>query len=65
MPEIVFKGKEYVYNHHLTVPYRPQVADQSKGIGPGGFHAASVCVVPTELNHEPTTATLHTGTGAF
>ena len=23
MPEIVFKGKEYVYNHHLTVPYRP------------------------------------------
>lgn len=34
MPEIVFKGKEYVYNHHLTVPYRPLVADQSKGIGP-------------------------------
>ena len=23
MPEIVFKGKEYVYNHHLTVPYPP------------------------------------------
>ena len=23
MPELVFKGKEYVYNHHLTVPYRP------------------------------------------
>ncbi|MEY2953427.1 MAG: hypothetical protein RLZZ401_1514 [Pseudomonadota bacterium] len=21
MPEIVFNGKEYVYNHHLTVPY--------------------------------------------
>ena len=34
MPEIVFKGKEYVYNHHLTVPYRPLVADKSKGIGP-------------------------------
>ena len=33
MPEIVFKGKEYVYNHHLTVPYRPLVADASKGIG--------------------------------
>ena len=27
MPEIVFKGKEYVYNHHLTVPYRPLIAD--------------------------------------
>ena len=28
MPELVFKGKEYVYNHHLTVPYRPLVPDQ-------------------------------------
>lgn len=34
MPEIVFKGKEYVYNHHLTVPYRPLVADAARGIGP-------------------------------
>jgi adenine-specific DNA-methyltransferase len=33
MPEIVFKGKEYVYNHHLSVPYRPLVADASKGVG--------------------------------
>jgi adenine-specific DNA-methyltransferase len=34
MPEIVFKGKEYVYNHHLSVPYRPLLADKAKGIGP-------------------------------
>lgn len=34
MPEIVFKGKEYVYNHHLTVPYRPLIADKAKGVGP-------------------------------
>lgn len=34
MPEIVFKGKEYVYNHHLTVPYRPLVVGKEKGIGP-------------------------------
>lgn len=34
MPEIVFKGKEYVYNHHLTVPYRPLLVDATKGIGP-------------------------------
>ncbi|MHB8387546.1 DNA methyltransferase [Metallibacterium sp.] len=34
MPEIVFKGKEYVYNHHLTVPYRPLVEHADKGIGP-------------------------------
>jgi len=34
MPEIVFKGKEYVYNHHLTVPYRPLLPDSAKSIGP-------------------------------
>ena len=33
MPEIVFKGKEFVYNHHLSVPYRPLVAHPDKGIG--------------------------------
>jgi adenine-specific DNA-methyltransferase len=33
MPEIVFKGKEYVYNHHLSVPYRPLVAHADKGVG--------------------------------
>jgi adenine-specific DNA-methyltransferase len=35
MPEIVFKGKEYVYNHHLTVPYRPLVVQPGKGVGDG------------------------------
>ncbi|HCE28656.1 MAG TPA: site-specific DNA-methyltransferase [Comamonadaceae bacterium] len=39
MPEIVFKGKEYVYNHHLTVPYRPLVVDTAKGIGPGDLNS--------------------------
>ena len=34
MPELVFKGKEYVYNHHLTVPYRPLIAQPEKSIGP-------------------------------
>jgi adenine-specific DNA-methyltransferase len=33
MPEIVFKGKEYVYNHHLTVPYRPLEPQEGKGVG--------------------------------
>ncbi len=32
MPELHFKGKEYVYNHHLTVPYRPLVAHPDKSI---------------------------------
>lgn len=31
--ELVFKGKEFVYNHHLTVPFRPLVPDASRGIG--------------------------------
>ena len=39
MPEIIFKGKEYVYNHHLTVPYRPLVVDKAKGIGPGDLNS--------------------------
>lgn len=32
--ELSFKGKEFVYNHHLAVPFRPLVPDESKGIGP-------------------------------
>ena len=44
MPEIVFKGKEYVYNHHLTVPYRPLVADAAKGIGPADLAGSGVRV---------------------
>ena len=33
MPELQFKGKEFVYNHHLTVPFRLLVMDETKGIG--------------------------------
>lgn len=33
MPELNFKGKEFVFNHHLTVPHRPLVPDASKSIG--------------------------------
>jgi adenine-specific DNA-methyltransferase len=34
MTELTFKGKEFVYNHHLAVPFRPLVPDSNKGIGP-------------------------------
>ena len=34
MTELNFKGKEFVYNHHLAVPFRPLVPDETKGIGP-------------------------------
>lgn len=33
MPELQFKGKEFVYNHHLTVPFRPLEMHADKGIG--------------------------------
>ena len=34
MTETTFKGKEFVYNHHLAVPFRPLVPHEDKGIGP-------------------------------
>ena len=33
MSQLNFKGKEFVYNHHLSVPFRPLVVDTEKGIG--------------------------------
>jgi adenine-specific DNA-methyltransferase len=37
MTELNFKGKEFVYNHHLAVPFRPLVPHAKKGIGPVAF----------------------------
>ena len=34
MAELNFKGKEFVYNHHLAVPFRPLVPRKDQGIGP-------------------------------
>jgi adenine-specific DNA-methyltransferase len=33
MPELSFKGKEFVYNHHLAVPHRPLLPDSDKSVG--------------------------------
>ncbi|NTV17574.1 MAG: site-specific DNA-methyltransferase [Chlorobiaceae bacterium] len=33
MPELLFKGKEFVFNHHLAVPHRPLVPDASLSVG--------------------------------
>jgi adenine-specific DNA-methyltransferase len=33
MTELVFKGKEFVWNHHLAVPFRPLEMHADKGIG--------------------------------
>jgi adenine-specific DNA-methyltransferase len=34
MPELSFKGKEFVYNHHLSIPFRPLVPDAARSVGP-------------------------------
>ena len=34
MPSLEFKGKQHVYAHHLTVPYRPLVVDPAKSLHP-------------------------------
>ena len=33
MPELIFKGKEFVYNHHLAVPYHPLIPHAEKSVG--------------------------------
>ena len=34
MPTLEFKGKQHIYAHHLTVPYRPLVADAGRSLNP-------------------------------
>lgn len=47
MSELNFKGKEFVYNHHLTVPHRPLMPDADKSAGAarldGWSRSALVC----------------------
>ena len=34
MPTLEFKGKQHIYAHHLTVPYRPLVSDANRSLNP-------------------------------
>ena len=36
MPMLEFKGKQHIYAHHLTVPYRPLVPDAGRSLNAGG-----------------------------
>ena len=36
MPTLDFKGKQHIYAHHLTVPYRPLVPDHGRSLDPAG-----------------------------
>ncbi len=38
MTELHFKGKEFVFNHHLTVPFRPLIPHPEKSIGTANLH---------------------------
>ena len=42
MPTLDFKGKQHIYAHHLTVPYRPLVADAGKSVAPPAGTDAAV-----------------------
>ena len=37
MPKLDFTGKQHIYAHHLTVPYRPLVPDPAKSLNPTGI----------------------------
>ena len=34
MPTLEFKGKQHIYAHHLTVPYRPLLPDSDRSLNP-------------------------------
>ena len=36
MPTLDFKGKQHIYAHHLTVPYRPIEPDENRSCNPSG-----------------------------
>ena len=36
MPTLDFKGKQHIYAHHLTVPYRPIEPDETRSCNPSG-----------------------------
>ena len=46
MTELTFKGKEFVYNHHLSVPFRPLGPHADKGIGEVNLDGKVILQVP-------------------
>lgn len=36
MPVLEFKGKQHIYAHHLSVPYRPLLPDPARSCHPAG-----------------------------
>jgi adenine-specific DNA-methyltransferase len=44
MPELDFCGKEFVRNHHLTLPFRPLVPDAARSVGDAALRTCSVII---------------------
>ena len=42
MPVLDFKGKQHIYAHHLTVPYRPLLPDPARSCHPAGTEVSGV-----------------------
>ena len=36
MPTLDFEGKQHIYAHHLTVPYRTLEPDAARSLNPAG-----------------------------
>ena len=51
MPTLDFKGKQHIYAHHLTVPYRPLVADAAKSLRPAGVAADDNLIIHGDNLH--------------
>jgi adenine-specific DNA-methyltransferase len=50
MTELTFKGKAFVYNHHLAVPFRPLVPEAKKGIGEVAPRSSGVGIDPDQIS---------------
>lgn len=49
MPTLDFKGKQHIYAHHLTVPYRPLDLDPDRSLDPAG--ADDNCIIHGDNLH--------------
>ena len=50
MPTLEFKGKQHIYAHHLSVPYRPLIPDFAKSHPPQEGDKPSDTAPPVDGN---------------
>ncbi len=51
MPELNFKGKQHIYAHHMTVPYRPLLLDKKRSLLNGGGNAEDNLIINGDNLH--------------